>query len=430
MEPFDLKSRGPVRFIYHTNGSSMRIGIICNHIAFDILALSMLLEEFITCLKSFYKYQGLGQVTIPAPLNHISAANIMDRRLKSSLSAMKSFWKRELSKGVPLIGIDSTKPCQLHGLCVTAHRQMSTELHNELSKLSKTLRTTTSKIMMSTYQLFLSLRSGNRRVFITLPKDLRSSLPETKNVMECLINHIPVFADIEHSMSIKDFLVTNSKHINDILDNSLFPYDEIEKLIPEDANKDLYRHILIFNDYTFVDQLTAMKEGAALQLNETDNKHILGESFLFVVTDHNAQTTSLKLQLCAEMYSQSDVEVYIDQIIELLQETLLQPEVKIGQLKMVAPKKTLEGKFRRETSTGGLKDLHVKFLKPDNNGVMLILDKKKIMRNDVIQFNFEERNKSGVQILKLETKKKIYKLQFSDGNADSWKQNLFDLYRK
>ncbi|KAK6172216.1 hypothetical protein SNE40_015928 [Patella caerulea] len=429
MEPFDLKSRGPARFIYHTNGSSMRIGIVCNHIAFDILAVSMLLEEFIHCLKSFYMYQSLEHVSIPAAQNHISAANILDRRLKFSLSAMKSFWKSELSKGVPLIAIDSTKPCQLHGLSVIAHRQISRELHDELNRLSKTLRPTTSKIMMSTYQLFLSLRSGHCRVFITLPTDLRSPLPETKQFMECLINHIPIFADIEDSMSLKDFLVINSKHINEILDNSLFPYDEIEKLIPGDSNKDLYRHILIFNDYTFVDQLTAMKEGAAVKLNETNNNHIFGESYLFVFTDNNAQTTSLKLQLSEKMYSQSDVEDYIDQIIELLQEIVLQPEVKIGELKMVAPKRTLEGKFRSKTFTGGLKDLHVKFLEPDNDGVMLILGKKKILRNDVIQFNFEKRKKSGIPILKLETKKKIYKLQFPDGNADCWKQNLTDLYR-
>ncbi|XP_050391837.1 phenolphthiocerol/phthiocerol polyketide synthase subunit C [Patella vulgata] len=429
MEHFDLISKGPVRFIYHTNGSSMRIAIICNHIAFDILAVSMLLKEFINCLKSLYKYRSLEHLSTPAFQNNRLAANIMDRRLKSSFSAMKRFWTKELSKGVPLISIDSSKICDLHGLSVTAHRQMSRELHNELSRLSKTLRTTTSKIMMSMYQLFLSIRSGNRRVFITLPEDLRSSLPETKNFMECLINHIPIFADIEHSMSVKDFLVTNSKHINDILDNSLFPYDEIEKLIPEDANKDLYRHVLTINDYTFVDQLTAMKDGAALRLKETNNKHILGESFLFVFTDRNAQTTSLKLQLCAEMYSQSDVEVFIDQIIELLQEMILQPEVKIEQLKMVAPKRTLEGKFRRETSTGGLKDVNVKFLEPDIDGVMLILDNKNIMRSDIIQFYFEERKKSGVQILKLKTKKSIYTLQFIEGNADSWKQNLIDLYR-
>ncbi|KAK6170827.1 hypothetical protein SNE40_019127 [Patella caerulea] len=443
MEHFDLISKGPVRFIYHTNGSSMRIAIICNHIAFDIQAVSMLLKEFINCLKSLYKYHSLEHLSIPASQNNRLAGNIMDRRLKSSFSVMKRFWTKELSKGVPLISIDSSKICDLHGLSVTSHRQISSELHNELSKLSKTLRTTTSKIMMSMYQLFLSLRCGNRRVFITLPEDLRSSLPETKNFMECLINHIPIFADIEHSMSVKDFLVTNSKHINDILDNSLFPYDEIVNLIPNDANRDLYRHVLTINDYTFVDQLTAMKDGAALKLKETNNKHIFGESFLFVFTDRNAQTTSFKLQLSKEMYSQSDVEIFIDQIIELLQEMVLQPEVKIAQLqetilqpqvkivqpKLAAPKRTLEGKFRRETSTGGLKDVNVKFLAPDNDGVMVILDNKNIMKSDIKHFNFEERKKSGVQILKLETQKKVYKLQFTEGSAESWKQNLINLYK-
>ncbi|XP_050400119.2 uncharacterized protein LOC126817305 [Patella vulgata] len=338
MEHFDLKSKGPVRFIYHTNGSSMRIAIICNHIAFDIQAMNMLLKEFINCLKSACMYGDLKHLPIPTSENNRLAANIMHGELESSSSAMKSFWKEELSKGVPLISIDSPKRCDLHGLSVTAHRQLSGVLHNNLSRLSKTLRTTTPKIMMSMYQLFLSLRSGNRRVFIILPEDLRGLLPATKNFMECLINHIPIFADIEHSMSVKDFLVTNSKHVNDILDNSLFPYDEIEKLIPKDANKDLYRHVLTFNDYSFVDQLTAMKDGIELQVKETNNEHIFGESFLFVFTKFNAQTTSLKLQLCAEMYSQSDVEDLIDQIIELLQEMVDQPEIKIGQLKMAAPK--------------------------------------------------------------------------------------------
>ncbi|XP_050405429.2 uncharacterized protein LOC126821136 [Patella vulgata] len=430
MEHFDLKYKGPVRFIYHANGSSMRIAIVCYHIAFDITAVGMLLREFIHGIISFETYGTLDRLSIPTSQNNKLVANIMDRKLKSSFNAMERFWKRELSNGVPLISIDSSKTCKLHGLSVTAQRPLSEELHNELRKLSKTLRTTTSKIMISMYQLFLSLRSGNRRVFITLPEDLRlSSLPEAKNITETVVNHIPIFSDIEPSMSMKEFLVTNSKHINDILDNSLFPYDEIEKLIPGDANKDLYRHVCNINDYTFVDQLKAMKMGAPLQLEENNNAHIFGESCIFVFSDRIAQTTSIKMQLCKGMYSQSDVEVCLDQIIGLLQEAVLQPEIKIGELKTETSKRILEGKFRRETSTGGLKDVNVKFFKPDIDGVMLMLGKKNIMKSDVIQFNFEERKKSGVPILKLETKKRVYTLQFLEDNVSSWKQNLIDLYR-
>ncbi|KAK6183409.1 hypothetical protein SNE40_010898 [Patella caerulea] len=429
MEQFDLKSKGPVRFIYHVNGSSMRIAIVCYHIAFDITAVGMLLREFIHGIISFETYGTFDHLSIPTYQNNKLVANIMDRKLKSSFNEMKRFWKRELSNGVPLVSIDSTKTCKLHGLSVTAQRQLSGELHNELRKLSKTLRTTTSKIMISMYQLFLSLRSGNLRVFITLPEDLRlSSLPEAKNIIETVVNHIPIFSDIEPSMSMKDFLVSNSKHINDILDNSLFPYDEIEQLIPEDANRDLYRHVCNINDYTFVGQLKAMKMGAPLQLEENNNAHIFGESCIFVFSDRIAQTTSIKMQLCKEMYSQSDVEVCLDQIIGLLQEAVLQPETKIGELKTIASKRTLEGKFRRETSTGGLKDVHVQFFKPDNDGVMLKLGNENIMKSDVIKFNFEERKKSGVPILKLETKKRVYTLQFLEGNVSRWKQNLIDLY--
>ncbi|KAK6173394.1 hypothetical protein SNE40_016853 [Patella caerulea] len=302
-ESFNLEKSGPVRFISSSSSqSSFKVRLVCHAIGFDSFALGKFISDFQSLVVA-----NVSNRNIPLSVNydHVGV-NELQHIFHSNQKQTESFWRGEVPKSISNMNLNGNN---FNSSTNTTSKVTNLKLDDQLSRkifnLGQSLDTTLLKLFVSFYQLLLHINTGEDLVNVITKINLRHMLFQSGHEVCNLTNDIPLFAKIATFSTFSDFIRENSKTIQKYLNNAIYPYSLIEKMVLSDeCRNNLKRHCVVLEE--------ARKTVPAKSLG------LLHDTLLIVNSNSTTKSIDVQLQYRSSLYTSSEAKILLDQLQQIL----------------------------------------------------------------------------------------------------------------
>ncbi|CAG2200668.1 unnamed protein product [Mytilus edulis] len=114
----------------------------------------------------------------------------------------------------------------------------------ELTKFMKKRNLKLFDVVVSLYQILLSVDLKIKTVFPFGTVDMRKKIPDLKETICGFTNHVSFYTNVDHTVHLS-FLGKNKRTITSAIENSLLPFDNIVEFLTNIKPEDVFRHLII-----------------------------------------------------------------------------------------------------------------------------------------------------------------------------------------
>ncbi|MBP0624105.1 condensation domain-containing protein [Cupriavidus consociatus] len=238
--PFDLE-QSPIRLRLLVNASRAAdsgapacvLLLNVHHIAADFWSLEIFIDE----LRRLYEMAQAGEALKlpPVVLQYKDYVEHEASQLQGEgAAALAAFWANELRDGAPLLDLatDRVRPPlktengRVHAL------PLGEVLTEQVRATARSLRVTPYMLLLSVYQMFLFLQTGQRRVHVGAPTAGRG-MPGSESVMGHFVNTVVLACEIDPDASFAELAAATRERMARVLDHQDQPFPLlVEQLRP------------------------------------------------------------------------------------------------------------------------------------------------------------------------------------------------------
>jgi non-ribosomal peptide synthase protein (TIGR01720 family) len=221
-----------------------------HHVAADFWSLEILVRE----LRALYDLARRGQPLKlpPVPLQHADCVQQeIDRLQGEDGRALAAFWDRELAGGLPALALatDRVRPPVKTENGRVLETSLGLDLTLRIKARAKALRVTPYMLLLSVYQLFLFLHTGQSRLPVGAPTAGRTT-PGSEAVLGHFVNTIVIVAEAAPDLRFDALLDATRATMLRVLDHADFPFPLlVERLRParDPSRSPLYQVMFNWN---------------------------------------------------------------------------------------------------------------------------------------------------------------------------------------
>ena len=225
----------PMRALFAKSAETCMLRLVFNHILIDFASIGTIVNDL---LNMYFN-------KTPENLNvlEVDVFPVFQKHMLRTRSQLISYWKRRTPhqlQSMSLTGIekDNLDPCQVEAVNNTIPVEIVELLQNAMQFHKVKL----SELVISLYHVLLyqQLRSDIIAIFMNM--DMRIHFPEYKSYVGRFANLIPLYAEIDESMSLLSIIKMNKQTLSDGLENGLLPFHDIIECIEGITPSNVHRH--------------------------------------------------------------------------------------------------------------------------------------------------------------------------------------------
>jgi len=227
LNPFDLMKGPLLRFFVHKLAENRyHFTIITHHIICDGWSLGIILEDLSKIYNAKIKQQPSG--LSPAPQISEYAEEMIAFQKSPKYKSITHYWLDLYKKDIPVLNLPTDRP-RPHTRTYHAKRldySLSGGLIDQLKKLGAKSGCTLANTLLSSFEIFLFLKTNQQDIVVGLPSAGQSATENLGLVGHC-VNLLPIRSKIDPDLAFTEYLKIRKKAFFDAQDNQQLTFGEL-----------------------------------------------------------------------------------------------------------------------------------------------------------------------------------------------------------
>ncbi len=344
--PFDLAHGPLLRVALFTRGRADHVLVsVAHHIALDFWSLIVMLME----VRQVYPAICAGQTPTLPPIKqqYTDFVHWQQQWLSSAGGERASdYWRQQLA-GVPHVlelPADRPRPAEFSHRAGIVPCAFDEALTGQLQQLAATRQVTIYNVLLAAYQFLLSRYTGQRDFLVGTPFVGRSR-PGFEDTVGYFVNLVPIRARIDDTQTFRQLLQQAGTTALEALQHQDYPFPLIVQ--QQQVTRDPSRPPLVQASFTLERAQRQEESGRGRFLFPNAQAHmqvggLLGETYyvpqqtcrheLELVLEQAEGRIQGLLCYCADLFSASLAEQFVEHLDVLLRNAVAHPDVPLAQL--------------------------------------------------------------------------------------------------
>lgn len=235
---FDPSKELPLRIMFARNANKGIVRLVFNHLSFDLTSIMILIRSIRDIVQS--------ESSDAHPTLDKDVAVLYVQKLQSQKDELIRFWEHQTPAVLFPMSLKGSSGIDWNlkhfdFIKVTADQDIALTLTKFMKKQNVKL----FDVVVSLYQILLSVELKMKSVSLLGMVDMRIHFPDLKETICRFINPVPFYANVDHTLKFSSFLGNNKRTIANAIKNSLLPFDNIVEFLTNIEPKDVFRHQII-----------------------------------------------------------------------------------------------------------------------------------------------------------------------------------------
>lgn len=345
-ETFDVKEKGPLRFILQQSPKT-KLRIIFHKAGFDVRSIYQFIQDLVAAFDPTVKKTSWEKDGVSKSPKQSDDFNLeLEKIYRSKAETFAQFWAKTLSQDIANTSLQQQNRSQfmLKSMIATngnLRTVLSPDLTQKIIKFIRQHNVSLLGLVASAYQTLIHILTGKSTVSLMFPLDLRRYIKDIDNDIANYSNEIPLLAhfDLTKKVTIQEFIIHNNKRIQQHIDHGVLPFTFFQGLAE--------RTMELFNQSPHGISIEMLSPHDAAVINGKLNSGIksppamlpLGlETNLFI--QHNLLNNVVVLYLGYKecVINGMKAEVLMKNLISLLTGVMTNPDLQLKQIKKHARK--------------------------------------------------------------------------------------------
>lgn len=330
LHTFDLENGPLLRcFIHKLADNKHHFTLITHHIICDGWSLGVILDD----LSKFYnaKVQQQPLSLDPAPQISHYAEEMLAFQSTSNYKSTTKYWIDLYKDDIPVLDLptDRERPETRTYNAKRLDYSLSSDLIQSLKSIGTKSGCTLVNTLLSTFEIFLFLKTGQNDVVIGLPSAGQSATENLGLVGHC-VNLLPLRSWVDPELTFNDYLKVRKKYFFDAQDNQQFTFGELIKRL--NIQRDSSRIPLVpvmFNIDLGMDTNLHF-EGLSYKLFSNPRAYEIFEIFLNIRDDK--QALILEWSYNTNLFNASTISAMAQEFHHLIDQLIENSDVEIKNL--------------------------------------------------------------------------------------------------
>lgn len=249
----------------------------------------------------------------------------------------EKFWTDKFSDGAPVLNLytDYTRGQNKSYKGKELKTVLDTKIHSSIKRFCKENKISEYSFLLGAYYILLSKNSLQKEIVVGTPTAGRNH-PETQNMIGMFVNTLALKMEIEEGVSLIDFLKQVHKNCLESFEHQEYPFEKLYEKIPFES--DSSRNPIF--DTMFVLQNNEMPEYILgdLKLEMIDVKNTVSKFDLTLSIEELTEEYKLSWEYCAELFNNSTISRYSEQLIQIIKELILYPSKNLNDINVTNTK--------------------------------------------------------------------------------------------
>ncbi|XP_063446687.1 phenolphthiocerol/phthiocerol polyketide synthase subunit C-like [Mytilus trossulus] len=319
---FDPSKELPLRIIFARNANKCIVRLVFNHLSFDLTSIMIVVRSILDIDQS---ESSDGNYSLD------NVAVLYEQKFQPQKDELIRFWKHQTPAVIlPMSfkgrsGID-LNPKQFDFTKITVDQDIALELTKCLKKQNVKLFV----FVVSLYQILLSTELKIKTVSLFGTVDMRIHFPELKETICGFTNHVPFYANVDHSVNLSFFLGENKRTIASAIENSLLPCDKIVEFLTNIKPEDVFRHLIIMESIKDFGESQKITNDVTIKRICTGNYN--KETVLLVWHDLEKGQLDFELGYSTLMLDETRARHILNMLYQFVQHVIKHPDCTTGSL--------------------------------------------------------------------------------------------------
>ncbi|MEI4830702.1 amino acid adenylation domain-containing protein [Bacillus sp. FJAT-53711] len=249
----------------------------------------------------------------------------------------EKFWTDTFSDGAPVLNLytDYTRGQNKSYKGKELKTVLDTKIHSSIKRFCKENKISEYSFLLGAYYILLNKNSLQKEIVVGTPTAGRNH-PETQNMIGMFVNTLALKMEIEEGVSLIDFLKQVHKNCLESFEHQEYPFEKLYEKIPFES--DSSRNPIF--DTMFVLQNNEMPEYILgdLKLEMIDVKNTVSKFDLTLSIEELTEEYKLSWEYCAELFNNSTISRYSEQLIQIIKELILYPSKNLNDINVTNTK--------------------------------------------------------------------------------------------
>ncbi|MDY7994278.1 amino acid adenylation domain-containing protein, partial [Paenibacillus polymyxa] len=253
------------------------------------------------------------------------------------VEAAASYWKDYLlgydqQTSIPTgkVGVKADGAQFEHILC-----DLGKDLTGRMEMVAKQHHVTPNTLLQTAWGLLLQKYNGSDdAVFGGVVSGRPADITGIENMVGLFINTIPIRIRSGAEDTFADMIRTNQQQALTSQDYETYPLYEIQAL--SEQKQDLINHIIVFENYPVEEQVEQLGEGAESDFEIRNAGMIEQTNYDFNLVVMPQEAMKIRFEYNAKLYDREAVERTQGHLIQLLEQVVAKPDIRVHELDMVS----------------------------------------------------------------------------------------------
>ncbi|CAG2245478.1 unnamed protein product [Mytilus edulis] len=315
---FDPSKELPLRIMFARTTNKCIVRLVFNQLSFDLTSIWITVRSISDIVKS--KSSDVHQILDK------DIAVLYEQKFQSQKDKIIRFWKHQTPAVVAPMsfkGISGIKlnPNHFDFARVSVDQTIALQLTQFMKKQNLRL----FDVVVSLYQILLSVELEIKTVSLFGTIDMRIHFPDLKETICRFTNPVPFYANIDHTEDVSSFLGNNKLTIAGVIENSLLPFDNIVKFLTNTNPVDVFRHQIIMEP---IKELGDYQENTdtTVKVKRVSTGNYYNETVLYVWHDLEKCQLEFELGYSTLMLEDTRARHILNMLYQFVQHAIKHPD--------------------------------------------------------------------------------------------------------
>lgn len=335
---FDPSKDLPLRIMFARNVNKCIVRLVFNHLSFDLTSIWI-------AVRGISDVDQSESVDVHPPLDK-DIAVLYEQKFQSQKDKIIRFWKHQTPavvasmsfKGISGINLN---PKRFDFAKVSVNQDIALQLTQFMKKQNLKL----FDVVVSLYQILLSVELKIKTVSLFGTIDMRIHFPDLKETICRFTNPVPFYANIDHIKKLSSFLSNNKRTIASAIENSLLPFENIVEFLTNTNPEDVFRHQIIMEPIKDIGDYEENTD-TKVQVKRVSTGNYYNETVLYVWHDLEKCQLHFELGYSTLMLNDTRARNIVNMLYQFVQHVIKHPDSTTESLINLTKKDSMQNKQR------------------------------------------------------------------------------------